>query len=187
IRTGVRNVIDNINTPTVAMNDLLQGRPHNFVDSTGRFLLNSTVGIGGIFDVAAKIGVAKHQADFGQTLGRWGLSPGPYIYVPVLGPTDLRDGVGRIVDSFANILEIHALHVGPWERVGVAAVDGIDTRASLDSSIEDLNRTATDPYVAIRSIYTQNRQSMITDTATAVDQLPSFDAPPPGAAPASHP
>lgn len=187
VRTGVRNMIDNINTPNVALNDLLQARPQRFLDSSGRFIINSTLGIGGLFDVAAKVGIAKHQADFGQTMGRWGLQPGPYFYLPVIGPTDLRDGLGTIVDSFTGLLNIHDLHVDTWPRFGIAVVDGIDTRATLDPMLEDLNRSSTDPYVTIRSIYMQNRQSMVTDTATAVDQLPSFDAPPAaGAATAPH-
>jgi len=183
VRTSVRNVINNINQPNVLVNDLLQGRVDRGGISAFRFLINSTIGVGGVFEVAAPLGLPPHDADFGQTLGRWGVPPGPFLYVPVFGPSDLRDGAGRIVDGYASILSLPDLHVTTVERIGFSVVDGIDTRLALDPTIQDVRRTATDPYATERSAYLQYRRSMLVDSNSkkAVDQLPSFDAPPPAA------
>jgi phospholipid-binding lipoprotein MlaA len=183
VRTGVRNVLNNIDGPNTLMNDLLQGRVALGGQSAARFVINSTVGVAGIFDVASPLGIPAHYADFGQTLGRWGLPPGPFIYVPVFGPSDLRDGAGRIVDGFASILSLHDLRLTFWDRTGVDVVDGVDSRLALDPTIEDVKHTATDPYATERSAYLQNRRSMVVDSKQAVDQLPSFDEPPPAPAP----
>ena len=183
IRAGVRNVLNNIDTPNTLVNDLLQGRVVLGGQSAARFVINSTVGVAGIFDVASPLGIPAHDADFGQTLGRWGLPPGPFLYVPVFGPTDLRDGAGRIVDGFASILSLHDLHLTFWDRTGVEVVDGVDSRLALDSTLEEVKHTATDPYATERSAYLQYRRSRVVDPKQAVDQLPSFDEPPPAPAP----
>ena len=193
VRTGVRNVLNNIGEPNTLMNDVLQGQIAHGGQSVARFVINSTVGIAGIFDVATPIGIPPHDADFGQTLGRWGVPAGPYIFVPVFGPSDLRDGTGRIVDSFASILSLHDLHVTNAERIGITVVDGVDSRLALDSTIEAVKHTATDPYATTRSAYLQNRRSMVISNKAAIEQLPSFDAPPPATSnpatpsPATHP
>ncbi len=183
VRTGVRNALNNIGEPNTLVNDLLQGRIVHGGQSAARFVINSTVGIAGLFDVATPIGIPSHDADFGQTLGRWGLPPGPYVFVPVFGPSDLRDGAGRIVDGFASILSLHDLHVTTPYRTGIEVVDGVDSRLALDSTIEAVKHTATDPYATTRSAYLQNRRSMVISDKQAIDQLPSFDAPPPAPAP----
>jgi phospholipid-binding lipoprotein MlaA len=182
VRTGVRNVLNNLGEPVTFINDVLQIRFDRANTAVGRFLLNTTVGVGGLFDVAGAEGVPIHYSDFGQTLGHYGAPPGPYIYVPVLGPSDLRDGTGRIADGFISPLNLHDLHVSVGERIGVVALDGIDTRAEYDNALKELARTATDEYAAQRSIYLQNRQSMITEPNAAIQQLPDFDTP--AAAPA---
>jgi phospholipid-binding lipoprotein MlaA len=183
VRKGVRNVLNNIDEPNTLMNDLLQGKVVLGGQSAVRFIINSTVGVAGIFDVVRPMGIPRHDADFGQTLGRWGVPPGPYLFVPVFGPSDLRDGTGRIVDGFASILSLHDLHVTTPYRVGIEVVDGVDSRLALDSTIEEVKHTATDPYATERSAYLQNRRSMVVDSKQAVDQLPSFDEPPPASAP----
>jgi phospholipid-binding lipoprotein MlaA len=182
VRTGVRNVINNIGEPNTLMNDLLQGRVALGSQSAARFVINSTIGIAGIFDVARPLGIPGHDSDFGQTLGRWGVPTGPYLFVPVFGPTDLRDGTGRIIDGFASILSLHDLHVTTPYRVGITVVDGVDTRLALDPEIQQIRHTATDPYATERSAYLQYRRSRVVDSSKAVDQLPSFDAPPPATA-----
>jgi len=183
VRTGVRNVLNNIDEPNTLINDLLQGKVVLGSQSAARFVINSTVGLAGIFDVARPIGLPAHYADFGQTLGRWGVPPGPYLFVPVFGPSDLRDGAGRIVDGFASILSLHDLHVTTPYRVGIEVIDGVDSRLALDSTIEQIKHTATDPYATERSAYLQNRRSMVINSKQAVDQLPSFDEPPPASTP----
>ena len=183
VRTGVRNVLNNIDEPNTLMNDLLQGRVVLGGQSAVRFVINSTIGIAGIFDVARPLGIPRHDADFGQTLGRWGVPTGPYLFIPVFGPTDLRDGAGRIVDGYASILSLHDLHVTTPYRIGITVIDGVDTRLALDSEIEQIKHTATDPYATERSAFLQYRRSRVVDSSKAVDQLPSFDAPPPATAP----
>jgi phospholipid-binding lipoprotein MlaA len=176
-RTGVRNVINNIGEPLTFVNDVLELRFTNAGHTVARFTLNSTVGVLGLFDVAGKVGVPIHYADFGETLGRYGVPQGPYLYLPVLGPSSVRDGAGKIVDVYTGLLNLHDLHVTPAERLGVTAVDGLDTRAELDDQLSELQRSATDEYATQRSLYLQNRQSLVTNQAAAVQQLPDFDAP----------
>ena len=136
----MHNVLNNIDEPNTLMNDLLQGQFERGGTAAGRFVVNSTVGVVGLFDVAGRMGLEKHNADFGETLGRWGLSPGPYIYIPVLGPSNLRDGAGRVVDGFTGLLNIRALRVTPDQRLGVALINGLDTRADLDSTLMDVTQ-----------------------------------------------
>lgn len=178
VRTGVRNALNNVDEPVTFVNDVLQARFRKSGVTALRFVVNSTVGIGGLFDVAGATGLPIHYSDFGQTLGRYGVGPGPYLYLPVLGPSDLRDGGGRIVDSFTSILNIHDFHVPTEARVALVVVDGLDTRAEFDTDIATLHRTATDEYASIRSVYQQNRKAKVTDTDRAIQDLPDFDAPP---------
>ncbi len=183
VRAGVRNGLDNLDEPNTLLNDVLQGRFKAGGVTAARFVVNSTVGIGGLFDVAgSKMNLPIHYSDFGQTLGRYGVGPGPYLYLPVFGPSDFRDGIGRIADSFAGVLNIHAVGATSTERLGVAALDGVDTRAEYDEQLKELNRVATDPYATVRAFYVQERAAKISGGRKAVQDLPDFDAPPPGAA-----
>ena len=177
VRTGVRNVINNIGEPLTFVNDVLELRLPNAGRTATRFAVNSTIGVLGVFDVAGTMGAPIHYADFGETLGRYGVPPGPYLYLPILGPSSLRDGAGRIVDVYTGLLNLHDLHVTYGERLAVTAVDGLDTRAELDGDLAALQRTATDEYASQRSLYLQHRQSLVTNQQTSVQQLPDFDAP----------
>ncbi|QUD86147.1 MlaA family lipoprotein [Phenylobacterium montanum] len=183
VRTGVRNGLDNLDEPNTLMNDVLQGRFKDGGVTAARFVVNSTIGVAGLFDVAgAKMNLPIHYSDFGQTLGRYGVGPGPYVYVPVFGPSDVRDGLGRVVDSFTGILNIHDLHATTAARLGLAAVDGLDTRAEYDEPLKELNRVATDPYATVRAFYVQSRADKVSGGHKSVQDLPDFDAPPAGAA-----
>ena len=184
VRTGVRNAINNIGEPLTLLTDVLELRLPNAGRTATRFAVNTTVGVLGLFDVAGKMGVPIHYADFGETLGRYGVPQGPYLYIPVLGPSSVRDGAGRIVDVYTGLLNLHDLHVTYGERLAVTAVDGLDTRAELDGDLVELQRTATDEYASQRSLYLQHRQSLVTNQSAAVQQLPDFDAPTAGATPA---
>lgn len=182
VRNGVRNGFDNLDEPNTLLNDVLQGRFKDGGVTATRFVVNSTVGVLGLFDVAGKhMNMPIHYSDFGQTLGRYGIKPGPYVYLPVLGPSDFRDGIGRVVDSFTGILNIHDLGATTPERLGLAVVDGLDTRARYDEPLKELDRTATDPYATTRSLYLQNRAAMVDGGHKDVQDLPDFDAPPAGA------
>ena len=177
VRTGVRNAINNIGEPLTFVNDVLELRFSNAGRTATRFGVNTTVGVLGLFDVAGKLGVPIHYADFGETLGRYGVPQGPYLYLPILGPSSVRDGAGRIVDVYTGLLNLHDLHVTYGERLAVTAVQGVDTRAELDGDLLELQRTATDEYASQRSLYLQHRRSLVTNQKAAVDQLPDFDAP----------
>ena len=184
VRHGVRNGLDNLDEPNTLMNDVLQGQFKAGGVTATRFVVNSTVGVLGLFDVAGKsMNLPIHYSDFGQTLGRYGVRPGPYLYLPVLGPSNVRDGFGRVVDSFTGLLNIHDLHVTTAEHFGVVALDGLDTRAEYDSQLKDLNRLATDPYATVRSFYTQRRTAGAADGHKGVQDLPDFEAPPAGSQP----
>jgi phospholipid-binding lipoprotein MlaA len=185
VRRGVRNVIDNLGEPVTFINDVLQLHPSRAATTLARFGINSTVGVAGVFDVATKADIPVHYEDFGQTLGRWGVGPGFYVFIPVLGPSSVRDGVGRVVDWQFNPLTYPDLHVDKGVAWGVAALDAIDFRASVDDQLTATERTATDEYATVRSAYFQNRASEISDGHARVDELPDFDGP--SAAPPSPP
>ena len=102
VRTGISNFFDNLDYPVVILNDLLQARFKQAGSDTGRLLMNTTLGIGGLLDPASSAGLLKYDNDFGLTLARWGAGKGPYLMLPLLGPSDVRDGAGRIPDSFAS-------------------------------------------------------------------------------------
>jgi phospholipid-binding lipoprotein MlaA len=160
VRTGVGNVLDNLLLPRTAANDLLQGNPKKAGDAVARFAINSTIGILGIFDFASDMGFPAQFEDFGQTMGVWAgtTNGGPYIVLPVLGPSNVRDTAGRAVDFFTD----------PWQyfgdgdlvdagRITRAALQAIDTRESLIEPLDALKASSLDYYSAIRSAYIQQR------------------------------
>lgn len=162
VRTGVHNVLSNLGTPVQLGNDMLEGKPRRAGDTTMRFLINTTVGVLGIFDVAKNWGYPDHDADFGMTLAAWGVHAGPFLYLPVLGPNDPRDFFGFGVDVVAD----------PWFWIGQGAVvtdlgyvkwglNALDARSRLLGSISSIKKTALDPYATFRSLYRQHRRSQI--------------------------
>lgn len=175
VRQGVLNFLRNLRGPAIFANDVLQGEPERAGVTAARFSVNSTIGILGIFDPAARMGLERHDEDFGQTLGVWGVGPGPYIFIPVMGPSNVRDLSGRIVD---NVFDPFTWARG--EDAGIArgtrgALTGISTREQLLDSIEDIRATSMDPYVSIRSSYGLLRESAIQNGRSDVQDLPEFD------------
>ena len=158
VQTGVHNFFDNLNYPITIVNDLLQGQVVPFFSDIGRFVFNSTVGLGGLFDPATAAGMQKNNRDFGQTLGKWGVPKGPYVVVPVFGPYTVRDGIGAVtVDYYAN----PSNYTKFWVSTSLWLVRGVDRRARLlplDATIQ----SAYDPYAFIRNAYLQNRDFMVT-------------------------
>jgi phospholipid-binding lipoprotein MlaA len=163
VRRGIRNLLNNLRSPVILVNDMLQGEPRRAGDTLGRFVLNTTVGLAGIFDVAdAWFGVPRHTEDFGQTLAVWGAGEGPYLFLPLIGPTNLRDLTGSGVDGAANVVT--------WFGQG-AAVSGlryarggmglVDTREALIDPVDEMRRSSLDPYATYRSAYRQRRQADI--------------------------
>ena len=190
IRRGLHNVLVNATHPIIIINDALQLRPVRALTALGRFTVNSTVGLGGVFDVAGS-DLPYHNADFGLTLARYGVPQGPYVYLPVLGPTTIRDGAGRIVDGVVDPLNSVNYSGRDVLAPTRAVLGGIDARDQLDPLIKDVNRTATDPYATIRSAYLQNREAEARGDATSaanVQALPDFgpsSSSPAGAAPSA--
>ncbi len=163
VRLGIRNVLGNLRSPVILLNDMLQGEPRRAGDTLGRFVINSTAGVAGIFDEAQDhFGVRGHSEDFGQTLATWGVGEGPYIFVPVLGPSNPRDLTGFGVDIAANpftwIGQGAVVDALAYSRAGATVVD---TRESLIEALDDVNRTSLDPYATIRSAYRQRRNAEI--------------------------
>jgi len=163
VRRGVRNVLNNLRSPVILMNDMLQGQSRRAGDTLGRFVLNSTLGLGGIFDVAeGRFGVPRHTEDFGQTLAVWGVGEGPFLFVPLGGPTTLRDLAASAVDGAAGAASFfgQAAALGSL-RYPRAALSLVDTREALIDPIDELRRTSLDPYATYRSAYRQRRQADI--------------------------
>lgn len=158
IQNGFRNFFDNLTYPTVIINDALQGKVKQSGLDLTRFLVNTTFGIAGFLDPASMTGLSKHDEDFGQTLGYWGVGPGWYLMVPFMGPADNRDLVGRVANAFTNPM----LFAPSSVSIPTTALSFVQTRAQLlgaDSIIEQ----QFDPYVFVRSAYLQHRQNLVYD------------------------
>ncbi len=177
IRGGVSNFLSNLNQPVVFVNTVLQGKPEASLDTVGRFLLNSTVGIAGVFDPASAAGVPKHREDFGQTLGAWGVPNGAYLMLPFMGPSNVRDALGSGVDRAFDPLTWTQFEGDTEFRVTTGVVGAISARERLIEQIQVLNEQP-EPYVALRRNYTQQRDAAIRDGQIEQDpfaNLPDFD------------
>ena len=157
LQDGIGNVFSNLGDVVVLGNDLLQGKIHDAGIDTSRILFNTTFGLLGFFDVATRMGLQKNDEDFGQTLGAWGLGSGPYVVLPLLGPSSVRDTVGRVPDSFLQPYP-HIDHV-PTRNL-TRAVSTVDTRASLLSAERMITG---DKYIFVRNAYLQNREFRTQD------------------------
>jgi phospholipid-binding lipoprotein MlaA len=166
IERGVRNFFQNIGEVRNATNNLLQGKLGRTAASSGRFLINSTVGILGVFDVAKHIGIQRKVEDFGQTLGYWGLGPGPYLVLPLLGPSSVRDSSGFLGDIWLSPLQYSELNL--IERSGLATLDGLQTRADLLAS--DSLMTG-DGYLVLREAYLSKRSYDVADGKNVRDSF----------------
>ncbi len=161
IRLIVGNVFGNVGDIWSATNNLLQGKPHEAGSDALRFAVNSTFGLGGIADLASDFGLPKHREDFGQTLGRWGFPEGPYLVLPLFGPSSLRDAVG----AFAGDLQANPFRTlsDPGARNAITATRLVDARARVLGSDRLLNEISIDRYLFIRDAYLQRRESQIWD------------------------
>jgi len=159
VRTGVSNALSNLNTVSTIINDVLQGKMRQAGHDSGRFLLNSTLGLAGLFDPASAAGLQNNDEDFGQTLGKWGVKPGPYLMLPLLGPSNVRDTFARIPDQYTypvNYLQDDST------RYIIRAVDFLDLRAGLLDLDAQLERSY-DRYAFVRNAWMQRREFMVTD------------------------
>jgi phospholipid-binding lipoprotein MlaA len=178
LRDRVSAFVLNLREPSTALNDLAQAHGTRAARTTSRFAINSTIGLLGLFDVASGLGLPGHNADFGQTLGRYGLKTGPFLYVPVIGPVDVRDGVGRVVDLLIDPVSLVA--GGSWTsgfRATRTVVSTLDRRVYADNAYKALE-DATDPYVTTRSGYLQYRGAVVRQATGETQDLPDFDPQP---------
>jgi phospholipid-binding lipoprotein MlaA len=165
-RTGVSNFLANLHTPTIMFNDALQGKELAALEDLGRLLANTIFGIGGLRDPATNMGIPRNDEDFGQTLGKWGVHPGPFLELPLLGPSDLRDGPARIVDVFTYPPTYLR---DPYASYGLWGLYLIDLRAGL-LSFDDALANAYDPYMLIRDAYLRRRAYLVADGKVADDE-----------------
>ncbi len=165
VRTGVHNVLVNLGSAVTLGNDILQAKPRRAGDTVMRFLINTTIGVVGIFDVADKLGYPAHDSDFGVTMAIWGMPEGPFLFLPILGPSDPRDAVGFGVDiamdPFTWVGKGTAVTAIKWTKTVIGAVDA---RERVLDAIDEIKKTALDPYATFRSLYRQHRESQISDT-----------------------
>ncbi len=162
IREGVHNALANLQAPVILFNDLLQGETDRAWTTASRFAVNTTAGLGGLRDPATGMGYPRHEEDFGQTLATWGADEGPYLMLPLLGPSNSRDAVGIAVDFLVDPFNWWAHSTG---RRAVAyargAMRAVDLRARNDAILADLERSSLDHYAALRSLYRQRRADEI--------------------------
>ena len=160
VRDRVRNFFGNLADPFIGVNNLLQGKVSEAFDDWTRFILNTTVGLVGIHDVATDFGLEKHNEDFGQTFGRWGAGTGPYLVLPIFGSSNLRDGVGLAADMYADPLsEVRPIDL----RNSAIATRAVQARADLLGASRVLGEAALDRYVFQRDAYLQRRRSLVYD------------------------
>jgi phospholipid-binding lipoprotein MlaA len=168
VETGVSNFFSNLNQPTVIVNDLLQAKFTPALSDTGRFLLNTTLGVGGLFDPASGVGLDRNDEDFGQTLGKWGMPSGPYLWIPFLGPSTIRDAFGTGVDAFTDPMNYVERDVIRFSLTGLNVIDARARRLDLEETL----RSTYDPYGFIRNAYLQQREYAVKDGNV---ESPTFD------------
>jgi phospholipid-binding lipoprotein MlaA len=188
IGRAIHNFVVNLNEPVVVANDLLQARPGPAIRSAFRLVINTTIGGLGVLDVAKALGDPHHENGFGDTLGRWGAMPGPYLVLPVLGPSTIRDMLGSIADDAT--LPLHVINY-PYRLevdITVSIVGGLNQRSELGPQYDALLAGAADPYATLRSSYLQAREAQIRGDK-ALPPLPDIEevAPPPPLSPGASP
>lgn len=174
VREANTNFLDNLESPVILLNDLLQLKPARAGNTLARFGINTFIGFFGFFDPAESMGIEYHDEDFAQTMGHYGMPSGPYLMLPFLGPLPPRDTAGFVVDFFTDPLTYLL-----WDEraiaLGLFATDVVDQRHQFLDQSDELERTSVDYYAAIRSLYTQRMNSLIRDGAPDAGTLPDFD------------
>jgi phospholipid-binding lipoprotein MlaA len=175
IRTGIGNFLANLEYPATILNQFLQGKGKTGLKDTGRFLFNTTLGLGGLFDVATPMGLDAHDEDLGQTLAVWGVPSGPFVTLPFFGPSSVRDAPSRVVDFFLDPLGYADV---PWEVTwGKRGIDVIHRRSELLNLDPTLQRTF-DPYAFTRDAWVQQREFEIFDDNPPPEEFEDFSEEP---------
>jgi phospholipid-binding lipoprotein MlaA len=191
VRTGIGNFFGNLDTISTVINDVLQGKMGQAGRDSARFLMNTTLGLGGLFDPATAAGFEKNDEDFGQTLGKWGVKSGPYLMLPLLGPSTVRDSIARVPESYTNPVQYLE---DDSTRYAIRAVEVIDMRAGLLDLDPQLEKSY-DKYAFLRNAWLQRREYQVTDgnvpeedLTLGIDDDPATEAETlPEAAPATPP
>jgi len=176
VRTGVSNFLRNLASPTIFVNDVLQGETGRAGTTLARFVLNSGPGLGGLFDPATRLGLPYHGEDFGQTLAVWGMGEGPFLMLPLLGPSNPRDTLGLAADTFAldPTNHIHFKHHF-WWAAGRQYLRVLDLRSQTFETLQGIERSSVDYYASLRNLYRQARDNEIRNGAPApAADLPDF-------------
>jgi phospholipid-binding lipoprotein MlaA len=172
VRRSISNFLTNLDYPVTIVNDFLQGKIHEGLSDVGRFGVNTVVGIGGLFDPASHWGLEKHDEDFGLTLANWGVRSGPYLMLPILGPSTVRDAPGRLVDRFVTPTT-YVNNTGV--QVGYFVVKGVSTRAGLLDTDRVID-SAYDPYAFLRNAWLQRREYQVHGGSAPEAVLPEEDS-----------
>jgi phospholipid-binding lipoprotein MlaA len=177
IRQGVSNVLNNLGEPVTFANEVLQGKIPSAAGTVGRFLINSTIGIAGIFTPAQAIGIERTDEDFGQTLGVWGIDSGPYLVLPIIGPSSPRDGIGVVADFFVDPVNYVEFDKDNEIRFGVALANGLVMREDAIETFETV-RTQVDPYTTVRRFYVRSRAAAVGTSQPeqrTIEDVPDFE------------
>jgi phospholipid-binding lipoprotein MlaA len=162
IQTTIGNFFGNLADVWTAVNNFLQGKPREGIQDTGRVAVNTVFGVAGLADVATKLGLPKHQEDFGQTLGVWGVKPGPYVMLPLFGPSTMRDALAKPLDLYADPLN---LSTRSDVEYSLRAVRLVDDRARLLPTTDMIEKVALDPYQFVRDAHFQQREARVNDAS----------------------
>ena len=173
-RKSATNFLDNLESPVIFLNDILQAKPGRAGTTLARFGINTVIGFFGFFDPAEDMGFERHDEDFGQTLGYWGAGSGPYLMLPFLGPLPPRDTAGFVVDIFTDPLT-YILWDHRTINLAYYGYDLVDQRHLVIDEFDELEKSSVDYYATIRSLYTQRRNDLILDGKQDLDNLPDFD------------
>ena len=161
-QSGISNFLSNLRTPLVAVNQILQGQGSNAIETTGRFVVNSTAGVLGLIDVAEKIGLEEKEEDYGQTLATWGVGDGFYVVLPIFGPSNVRDTTGMVLTYITDPVNAYAVREGEAWFVPVrTATNAVDQRSKIIDEVNAMRDNSVDYYAAVRSSYYQNRKAAI--------------------------
>jgi phospholipid-binding lipoprotein MlaA len=170
--SSITNFFTNLRFPVVMMNNLLQGKPGDAAIDVGRFMVNSTFGLGGLFDPATIWGLERHSEDFGQTLGVWGVPPGPYLVLPLLGPSNPRDTAGIPVDW---VFSVTPLFLSSYWWTGAGIINIVNARAQILDEVQQAKEASLDYYVFVRNAYYQRRVAQVNDQKEEGANAPSDD------------
>ncbi|SRR5579883_1620417 len=174
VRGSLHNVLDNLGGPVTVANSLLQARLRSAVTAAGRFIVNSTIGVAGIFDVATGWGLPGRNRDFGETMGTYGVPPGPYLVLPFRGSTDVRDFAGNYIDGYASPLRYVRYDGNNYVGLVKSTLGSMDNRSNNIVTLQDIQRSSVDYYATMRTLYMERRARLIEDEPIRTAELPDF-------------